>query len=888
MIATLTCALMILLARCLPHPQWASKRLGTKFTSALQMQHTARVSTVPNTKEPSFIQRLSTATKNHHMVLRVFFVEFEQGGEPIMVLDGPMKVSGATVVCLMQALIVTLFFTVNMGDDPSLHTTSTSLIAGLLSSTLARPCLVACDQWFRFCAKVYQSRKPHGCAWNDLLYAGAALSVSMDIRDVQTAMQTWLNALDELRRIHLRSLRDPRFTELLKLEAPIPVSSLVHESFCSVTSAVKALRDWRDATIPLLRSSTSAALVRARDHTQLDLYARIARLELASAPETLRRLDGRALKRCAAAFQLIDKHNRGVLRRVEVLRACRHDPETRLLFGLPRDLRRDDGSQQIFDASMQALNVVGEQTVITYTVFKNVFTGLSNAAAIMTQGRTQPDSVSARLAARLGNASVERESQIGLFGMTPRHQQLDQEYAGAGVMDGPVTPRRTTTMSSVSSIEEFGSAASFLRTPGRRRSMHRSMALMAGNSPVIRSPDRKAPSPPPSPPLSPDAVTLSPDAVTLSVADAAASPLVTTINVARHHAIPAPRAPLVPLEVHPEEASASGVFGEQRVEDGPSASTTQGAVPTDTGPGNWQEPQLTLPAPALEVPTGVIEGSSVASTKRTVCVPGRSVPKMPHSGAVRLALAPVGGPSRAQPASQQQSSRAVVGVAPAGAGPAAVTISSPDDPALMTDVFGKPDQERPRRSRGPTWPETPQARKAESSHSTPSSVREHRIVIGSLAASRKSRMRGWPMFLKLLPWIVVGLVVLAAALINIVLTASIHDSFPYLLWPWYGSFSVSLVWTLFVQEFLIVLCVASARVGLAKKRGRADDTHTKVLKVLEGGREASHPDPPAALADNKISREPSRPEETPSSPLSDVNEEPAHEHDLPRKVSGDI
>jgi len=240
--------------------------------------------------------------KIKHMLVRLFFMDFKNGDDPILVLTTPMKISSIAVVLHVQAVITALYFIIVLGDDPSLHTTTTSLVAGLLAAALARPLLEVCDSWFKFCMVGYASRLRQGRAHNDLLHAGAALHWSLHMVDVQNGMQKWKDAVDDMRRQQFRSVRSKFFGPHLVLQ-----HSAVHESFSSVVSAGGAISRWRDATVDMLRSVTSTALKRAHVGAQQNTYVRIVRLELLAAPETLRRADESTLSQCSATFDRIQK-----------------------------------------------------------------------------------------------------------------------------------------------------------------------------------------------------------------------------------------------------------------------------------------------------------------------------------------------------------------------------------------------------------------------------------------------------------------------------------------------------------------------------------------------------------------------------------------------------
>merc|ERR1712139_478610 len=55
-----------------------------------------------------------------------------------------------------------------------------------------------------------------------------------------------------------------------------------------------------------------------------------------------------------AAFKRIDVNNDGQLSRAEVIKVCRADPEIRELLGLPKNIRQEDGSRDLFEASAAA------------------------------------------------------------------------------------------------------------------------------------------------------------------------------------------------------------------------------------------------------------------------------------------------------------------------------------------------------------------------------------------------------------------------------------------------------------------------------------------------------------------------------------------------------
>mmetsp|Transcript_64852 Transcript_64852/g.116638 ORF Transcript_64852/g.116638 Transcript_64852/m.116638 type:complete len:1171 (-) Transcript_64852:18-3530(-) len=66
---------------------------------------------------------------------------------------------------------------------------------------------------------------------------------------------------------------------------------------------------------------------------------------------------------CAEAFQAIDKADRGVVSRSEVIAACKHNPLVRALLPLPHLLLQEDGTRVAFDEVPQLLACLDEEEV---------------------------------------------------------------------------------------------------------------------------------------------------------------------------------------------------------------------------------------------------------------------------------------------------------------------------------------------------------------------------------------------------------------------------------------------------------------------------------------------------------------------------------------------
>ena len=83
-----------------------------------------------------------------------------------------------------------------------------------------------------------------------------------------------------------------------------------------------------------------------------------------------------ALRRAAIAraFARIDRNGDGVLSRIEVIKACRDDESIRVLLGLPRVIRQEDGTRDAFERVFQHLDADSSKS-ISFDEFMRVFGG---------------------------------------------------------------------------------------------------------------------------------------------------------------------------------------------------------------------------------------------------------------------------------------------------------------------------------------------------------------------------------------------------------------------------------------------------------------------------------------------------------------------------------
>ena len=89
------------------------------------------------------------------------------------------------------------------------------------------------------------------------------------------------------------------------------------------------------------------------------------------------------------AFHAIDLDKSGTLTVGEVMRACREQEKVRLLLGLPRNLREDDGSLEAFRTTMAQLDADGSNS-ISLQEFVSYFTSPSRRAAAMAAAAKAP------------------------------------------------------------------------------------------------------------------------------------------------------------------------------------------------------------------------------------------------------------------------------------------------------------------------------------------------------------------------------------------------------------------------------------------------------------------------------------------------------------------
>ena len=99
-------------------------------------------------------------------------------------------------------------------------------------------------------------------------------------------------------------------------------------------------------------------------------------------------------------------------------------------------------------------------------------------------------------------------------------------------------------------------------------------------------------------------------------------------------------------------------------------------------------------------------------------------------------------------------------------------------------------------------------------------VRRRRLSAGS----RSWLDNSWTW--QIIPWAAVGILLLATALLTLVFTAQINDSYPYVLWPWLQSFLFSLIYAVAVQDSLIVTLYALCDLASVRRRHRSGATAT--------------------------------------------------------------
>ena len=81
-----------------------------------------------------------------------------------------------------------------------------------------------------------------------------------------------------------------------------------------------------------------------------------------------------ALRRAAMSGSRGDRNGDGVLSRIEVIKACRDDESIRVLLGLPRVIRQEDGTRDAFERVFQHLDADSSKS-ISFDEFMRVFGG---------------------------------------------------------------------------------------------------------------------------------------------------------------------------------------------------------------------------------------------------------------------------------------------------------------------------------------------------------------------------------------------------------------------------------------------------------------------------------------------------------------------------------
>ena len=67
-------------------------------------------------------------------------------------------------------------------------------------------------------------------------------------------------------------------------------------------------------------------------------------------------VDAAVYERCEGVFNLIDKNRNGVVSRIELFMACKHDRKVATLLQIPEKIMQEDGTFDDFEASFQLMD----------------------------------------------------------------------------------------------------------------------------------------------------------------------------------------------------------------------------------------------------------------------------------------------------------------------------------------------------------------------------------------------------------------------------------------------------------------------------------------------------------------------------------------------------
>ena len=165
-------------------------------------------------------------------------------------------------------------------------------------------------------------------------------------------------------------------------------------------------------------------------------------------------------------------------------------------------------------------------------------------------------------------------------------------------------------------------------------------------------------------------------------------------------------------------------------------------------------------------------------------------------------------------------------------------------------------------------------------------MRERRVIIGD-AVANSQKWYDTAAFWRIMPWAVIVTVILMVALLTIILTGSLRNTNLYLLWPWFRSFLVSLIWALLGQEVIVVLFLTCAQRRANARTARAAEQ--QALPSLEWLHQPSPADPPRESPRCERSDSNTAPYNSPRGERSDSNMSAGSPlAELNRKISDQI
>jgi hypothetical protein len=175
-----------------------------KHYSFWRAQHKLR--TLP--KKPNFRQRTWTQLKGQHKLLRVFYMKFEVGQDPVALHTGAQK---ATVLyCLvLTKLAVSALLSQSGGGVKQMDEGQKFLFRlqiGMIAAAVALPVTVFLDQLFWKAQRLKNKHQKFEEESTEVqVIARAAMHCALDMMDTRTSLLIWMMAVEDLKIVEMQA-----------------------------------------------------------------------------------------------------------------------------------------------------------------------------------------------------------------------------------------------------------------------------------------------------------------------------------------------------------------------------------------------------------------------------------------------------------------------------------------------------------------------------------------------------------------------------------------------------------------------------------------------------------------------------------------------------------